>query len=267
MGSPVPNWILSSMLLHNLKDTYKRFVSLMLQNIWGTKPDLNTIISQLFDKKQQRANSSKITALLTKKGNKYCNHCKRSNHSKANCWRFYPKKAPNQRKNDTSKKEKKKKDKKDKENKYKEKTNEISIETSSLSPARANSWFIDFRATQHMYINQNAFTNYINSNSTIFLEDLTPTKVKGQRHVTMQLQGSISTTFTNVFHIPSLSTNLLLVSALLSKECKINFEKGSCSIYCPNRTHLGTCIQERNFLSLCDQPCSCHHRIPTGTSH
>ena len=33
MSSPVPNWILSSTLLHNLKDTYKSFVSSTLQNI------------------------------------------------------------------------------------------------------------------------------------------------------------------------------------------------------------------------------------------
>ena len=33
MGSPVPNWILSSMLLHNLRDAYKSFMSSMLQNI------------------------------------------------------------------------------------------------------------------------------------------------------------------------------------------------------------------------------------------
>ena len=85
MGSPVPNWILSSTLLHNLGDAYKSFVSSTLQNFQGTEPNLNSIIFQLLDKAQQRANFSKTTALLTKKGNTYCNHCKRSNNSKANC--------------------------------------------------------------------------------------------------------------------------------------------------------------------------------------
>ena len=32
-GSPVPNWILSLMLLHNLGDTYESFVGSALQNI------------------------------------------------------------------------------------------------------------------------------------------------------------------------------------------------------------------------------------------
>ena len=58
----------------------------------------------------------------------------------------------------------------------------------------------------------------------------------------MQLQGSISTMFTNFLHVPSLSTNFLSVLALLSKGCKVHFEEGSCSIYCPNGTHLGTGI-------------------------
>ena len=41
----VLNWILLSALPHNLEDAYKSFVSLMLQNIWSTEPDLNSIIS------------------------------------------------------------------------------------------------------------------------------------------------------------------------------------------------------------------------------
>ena len=52
MGSPRPNWILSSMLLHNLKDAYKSFVSSTLQNVQSTEPDLNTIISQLLVRAQ-----------------------------------------------------------------------------------------------------------------------------------------------------------------------------------------------------------------------
>ena len=101
-----------------------------------------------------------------------------------------------------------------------------------------------------MCINQDAFTNYVNGNFTIFLEDLTPIKAKSQRHVTMQLRGSISTTFTNVLHILSLSTNLLSVSALLSKKCKVYFKEGSCSIYCPDGTHLRTGIQKGNLFCL-----------------
>ena len=245
MGSLVPNWILSLTFLHNLEDAYKSFVSLTLQNIQGTEPDLNTIISQLLNKEQQQVNFSKTTALLTKMRNTYCNHCKHSNYSKANCWRLHLEKAPHWGKDNTLRKDKNKKNKKDKN---KEKTGEVFIKTSLLLPARANSWFIDSGATQHMCINQDAFTNYINGNSTIFLGDSTPTKAKGQRHVTMQLQGSIPITFTNILHVLFLSINLLFVLALFSKGCKFHFEKGSCSIYCPNGTHLKTGIQERNLF-------------------
>ena len=56
--------------------------------------------------------------------------------------------------------------------------------------------------------------------------------------------------FTNFLHVSSLSTNLLSVLALLSKGCKVYFEEGSCSIYCPNGTHLRTGIQEGNFFCL-----------------
>ena len=66
----------------------------------------------------------------------------------------------------------------------------------------------------------------------------------------MELQGSISTTFTNVLHVLSLSTNLLSVSALLSKECKVYFKEGACFIYCPNGIHLRTGIQKENLFCL-----------------
>ena len=93
-----------------------------------------------------------------------------------------------------------------------------------------------------MCINQNAYTNYVNSNFTIFLGDLTPTKAKRQGHVIMQLQGSISTTLTNVLYVLSFSTNLLFVPAFFSKRNKVYFEESSCSIYCPDETHLRTGI-------------------------
>ena len=101
-----------------------------------------------------------------------------------------------------------------------------------------------------MCINQDAFTNYVNGNPTIFFKDSAPTKAKSQEHVIMQLQKSIFIMFTNVFYIFSFSTNLLSVSTLLSKGCKVHFNEGSCSIYCPNETHLGTGIQEGNLFHL-----------------
>ena len=78
----------------------------------------------------------------------------------------------------------------------------------------------------------------------------------------MQLQKNISTTFTNIFYIPSLFINLLSGLALFTKGCKVHFEESSCSIYCPDGTRLGTGIQKRNLLSLYDKPCSCHLSCP-----
>ena len=52
MGSPVPNWILTAILLYNLGNLYESSVSFTLQNIQGTEPDLNQILSQLLDKEK-----------------------------------------------------------------------------------------------------------------------------------------------------------------------------------------------------------------------
>ena len=85
MGLLVPNWILSSTFLHNLGNSYKSFVSFTLQNICGTKPNLNQMISQLLDEEHWQASSNKTTALLTKKGNQPCSHCSLTNHFIEDC--------------------------------------------------------------------------------------------------------------------------------------------------------------------------------------
>ena len=164
MGLLVSNWILSLILLHNLKDAYESFVSSMLQNICGIKPDLNQIVSQLLDKERQQININKTTALLTKKKKVYCSHCDRSNHTKDNCWRLHLEKAPKDRDGKRYHKDKaNKKDKtKKKEDNNKEKNGDVFMCASLLlSFKKTNTWFIDLGATQHMCVNQNVFTNYI----------------------------------------------------------------------------------------------------------
>ena len=111
-----------------------------------------------------------------------------------------------------------------------------------------------------MCLNQASFTNYIHGIFSIYLGDLTPIKVEGQGHVTLRLQGS-SVTFTNVLHVPSLTTNLLSVSALLSKGCKVKFEKKCCIIYRLNGIYLVTGKQEKNLFHL---SMSKHAFVTTG---
>ena len=77
------------------------------------------------------------------------------------------------------------------------------------------------------------------------------------------MQGSISTTFTNIFYLFFLSTNLLSVLTLFSKGCKGHFKEGSCSIYCPNKTYLGTGLQEGNLFCL---SMTNHALVITGSS-
>ena len=165
MGLPVPDWILTSTLLHNLKDSYESFVSSTLQNICGFKPDLNQIISQLLDKKHQQTSSNKTTALLTKKGNLHCNHCNCNNHSIDNCWQLHPEKTPKDRsskhyqKDKTNKKDKKSNknktnNKKEDDNNKTKKTRNVLMSASSFPSAKqTDTWFINLGATQNMCVN------------------------------------------------------------------------------------------------------------------
>ena len=121
--------------------------------------------------------------------------------------------------------------------------------SSASSTRHTDTWFIDSRATQHMCVNWASFTNYIHRMSLINLGDLTPIKVVGQGHVTLRLQES-TITFTNVLHILFLITNLLFVSALFSKVCKVHFEKERCIIHRSNGPHLATKKQEENLFYL-----------------
>ena len=137
-----------------------------------------------------------------------------------------------------------------KEDDKKDKNGDVFMSASSAPSTRhVDTWFIDLRATQHMCVNQASFTNYVYRMSSIYLGDSTPIKVVGRRHVTLRLQGS-TITFTNILHVLFLTTNLLSVSALLSKECKVHFEKARCTIHCPNESHLATRKQEGNLFHL-----------------
>ena len=54
----------------------------------------------------------------------------------------------------------------------------------------------------------------------------------------------------NALHVLFLTTNLLSVFALLSKGCKVHFEKERCIMHHPNRSHLATGKQEKNLFHL-----------------
>ena len=124
-------------------------------------------------------------------------------------------------------------------------------------------WFIDLGATQHMYINWNASINYVHKKSIIYLEDSTPATVEGRKYIILRLQGNITVTFTNVLHVPVLTTNLLPVSELLNKGCKVYFEKEHYSIYRLDGTHLTTGKQEKPVPSSNVSLCSYDHQLKT----
>ena len=121
--------------------------------------------------------------------------------------------------------------------------------SSAPSTKQADTWFIDLGATQHMCVNRAFFTNYVHGTSSIYLGNLTLIKVVGQGHVTLRLQGN-TIIFTNVLHVSFLTTNLLSVFALLSKRCKVHFEKKRCIIHRSNGSHLATGKQEGNLFHL-----------------
>ena len=100
-----------------------------------------------------------------------------------------------------------------------------------------------------MCVNRASFTNYVQGTSSIYLGDSTPIKVVGQGHVTLRLQES-TITFINVLHVLFLTTNPLSVSALLSKGCKVHFEKERCIIRRSNGPHMATRKQEGNLFHL-----------------
>ena len=64
MGSPVFNWILSSTLLHNLRDVYKRFVSSMFQLFEALSLTLTPSFSSSLTKNDNEQTSVRLQRYL-----------------------------------------------------------------------------------------------------------------------------------------------------------------------------------------------------------
>ena len=54
MGYKLEDWILTSMLLHNLGDAYDPFVASTLQSVRNTEPEFDVIVHQLLDEERRK---------------------------------------------------------------------------------------------------------------------------------------------------------------------------------------------------------------------
>jgi hypothetical protein len=66
MGYKLEDWILTSMLLHNLGEAYDAFVASTLQSVRDTEPEFDVIVYQLLDEERRKQTGDPCTALFTK---------------------------------------------------------------------------------------------------------------------------------------------------------------------------------------------------------
>jgi hypothetical protein len=95
-------------------------------------------------------------------------------------------------------------------------------------------WIVDFGAMQHMTFEQEWFTKYERiSPRKVFISDDTILEAigKGNIKATMQVGGELThTTITQVFHVPKMKNSFILVSKLISKGFKVEFDKDGCKV-------------------------------------
>ena len=104
MGSAVDSWILTSILLYNLREAYDSFVAITLRTVQDGEPDFDTLAGSLLDEERRRTGAESNIALVTrakgkqpaasKEGVKNCSHCKKEGHELDSCWVLHPEKRP-----------------------------------------------------------------------------------------------------------------------------------------------------------------------------
>jgi hypothetical protein len=172
-GYKLDDWILTSMLLHNLGDAYDPFVASTLQAVRNTEPDFDVIVHQLIDEERRKHNGDSGMALFTKGRKKnfggkpdskknasiICHHCEKSGHVKADCWKLHPEKAPQ------------KKSQNPEQSKGGQK-GDGSVLMAVSSPLQHRAiWHIDSGATDHMCQSKDAFESYSSMQKKVYMAD------------------------------------------------------------------------------------------------
>jgi hypothetical protein len=187
--------------------------------------DLQFIVARLLHEvsKRKECESSETTALVNKthKSNeKLCFYCKKPGHFVRNYF-------------------KKKNDEKEKVNQACEDHEQMFVATLSANDHTTYDWIVDSGATQHMTFEQEWFTTYEHiSPRRVFMGDDTVLEAigKGSIRATMQVGDQLThTTITQVLHVPEMQNNLILVSKLISKGFKVEFDKDGCKVNDPRK--------------------------------
>ena len=156
MGYRLDDWILTSILLHDLGEVYDPFVASTLQAVRNIEPNFDVIVHQLLDEERRKHNGDSSTALFLKGKKKsfggkqsfkknsgiVCHNCQKPGHVKADCWKLHPGKAPQQNKT--------KKPEGSQQFKESQKGNGAVLMAVSGQLQEKSIWHIDSRATDHM---------------------------------------------------------------------------------------------------------------------
>ena len=253
MGHPVSPWILTSLLLHNLGETYEPFVASVLQTVRDQEPDFDTVVHQLVDEERRKQSSDSTTVLFSKakpkaKGDnvsqKTCHHCKKGGHVQADCWKLHPEKQP----------------RKGGKNPQPKRDSRPSKAESSVLMAMGQGtqpsgvWHVDSGATDHMCSLRSSFRSYKALVKKVYVADGNHTLARGIGSVDLQAilpDGTeMDLVVENVLHTPDLSANLLSVSTMTGKGITVTFGQNKCWIKKADGTALAYATRAGSLFNL-----------------
>ena len=239
--SPLPQWLLLSILINNVGSQYEAWSQSVMQQIrqQSISEDsthyLEGIIASLIDEARRTSSNSStnsisslntntaLSARKTAKPKPICKHCGKI-HKSENCWEMFPEKKPSARLSSSNSQNKD--DSNDTHS-----SNSIAF-LSQIKPEQCHSWILDSGATQHMCNDQAQFTQFEPFTTTITIANNSKMDATGKGNVKLLAKTGKVFTLTNVLFVPQLATNLLSVCcAMKNPHIRFNFSQNKCQIY------------------------------------
>lgn len=120
---------------------------------------------------------------------------------------------------------------------------------SENKPEEQAIWYIDISYSNHMTRSKSSFS-YLNESfhSTVGFGDLSTVKVIGKGNINFSTKNGCVKIISNIFYVPDLKNNLLIVGQLLEKGYVITLRNDSCEISNPSRGTFAIVKMSQNRL-------------------
>ncbi|KAH1090833.1 hypothetical protein J1N35_018090 [Gossypium stocksii] len=168
-----------------------------------------------------KADRQAFVLVASKKRDKRCRYCKKLGHVKANCYKLQNKRATKSNEKDVAS-----------VNLADENGNDFLLVSTSESSELTSEWILELGCSFHMCPNRKWFSTYSSVEGRVLrMRNDSSSKVIGTGTIKIRMHNGTIRTLSDVRYVLDLQKNLISLSILDSKGCRINIESSAIKVY------------------------------------